>query len=116
MRVLISHAVEDEPAAAALKELIRRCSLQKVDVWFSSDNSALGGMPIGGPWFSELYNKLKTADWIVALVTAQSISSPWLHFEVVFVRAAVQIMLFQLRLDYRHPAYRCRLRLIKFTI
>jgi hypothetical protein len=84
MRVLISHAVEDEPAATALKELIRRCSLNKVDVWFSSDRAALGGMPIGGPWFSELNEKLKQTDWIVAVVTPQSISSPWLYFECGF--------------------------------
>jgi len=84
MQVLISHAVEDEPAATALKEMIRRCSLNKVDVWFSSDRSALGGMPIGGPWFSELHGKLKATDWIIALLTPQSISSPWLYFECGF--------------------------------
>jgi hypothetical protein len=59
MLVLISHAVEDEPAAAALKEMIRRCSLNKIEVWFSSDRTAVGGMPMGGPWFNELSNKLK---------------------------------------------------------
>jgi len=84
MLVLISHAVEDEPAAAALKEMIRRCSLNKIEVWFSSDRTAVGGMPMGGPWFNELSNKLKGTDWIVALVTPQSIVSPWLYFECGF--------------------------------
>ena len=67
MQVLISHAVEDEPAATALQEMIQRCSLNNIDVWFSSDQSTLGGMPIGGPWFSELHNRLTATDWIVAL-------------------------------------------------
>jgi TIR domain len=84
MLVLISHAVEDEPAAAALKEMIRRCSLNKIEVWFSSDRTAIGGMPMGGPWFNELSNKLKETDWIVAVVTPQSIVSPWLYFECGF--------------------------------
>jgi hypothetical protein len=84
MLVMISHAVEDEPAATALKEMIRRCSLNRIDVWFSSDRSALGGMPIGGPWFSELNQRLKSTDWIVALVTPQSLASPWLYFECGF--------------------------------
>jgi TIR domain len=84
MLILISHAVEDEPAAAALKEMIRRCSLNHIDVWFSSDRSAIGGMPMGGPWFNELSNRLKTTDWVVALVTPQSLMSPWLYFECGF--------------------------------
>ncbi len=84
MLVLISHAVEDEPAATALKELIRRCSLNRIEVWFSSDRSALGGMPIGAPWFDALSQKLKATDWIVALVTPQSITSAWLYFECGF--------------------------------
>jgi TIR domain len=81
MKVLISHAVEDLEAASAVKELIRRVSLNRIEVWFSSDTSARGGMPIGVQWFSELHTTLKDTDWIVALVTPQSISSPWLYYE-----------------------------------
>src|ERR1700681_4203832 len=84
MQVLISHAVEDEPAATALKDMLRRCSLNRIDVWFSSDRSALGGMPIGGPWFNELQSKLRSTDWIIAVVTPHSISNPWLYFECGF--------------------------------
>jgi hypothetical protein len=85
MQVLISHATEDEPAAAALKDMIVRCSLNRIKVWFSSDRAARGGMPIGGPWFSELNTKLKETEWVVATVTPQSVSSPWLYFECGFV-------------------------------
>jgi hypothetical protein len=85
MQVFISHALEDEAAAAALKEMIQRCSLNKIDVWFSSDRSALGGISMGGSWFSELNDKLKGTTWIVALVTPQSVLSPWLFFECGFV-------------------------------
>src|SRR5262245_32365566 len=41
--------------------------------------------PIGGPWFSELNDRLKATDWIVAMVTPQSIASPWLYFECGYV-------------------------------
>jgi hypothetical protein len=85
MRIFISHAVEDEAVASALRDMIRRCSLNKIEVWFSTDRTSSGGMPIGGPWFSELHNKLKAADWIVAIVTPESISSPWIYFECGFV-------------------------------
>src|SRR5262245_32592307 len=88
MKILISHAVEDEPAASALKEMIRRCSLNKIEVWFSSDSSSYGGMPIGGAWFNELFLKLKGTDWIVALATPGSLSSPWLYFECGFLAAS----------------------------
>ena len=87
MQILISHAVEDEPAASAIKELIRRCSLNRIDVWFSSDNSSQGGMPIGGPWFGELQTKLKSTHWVVALATRSSLESPWLYFECGFAAA-----------------------------
>lgn len=84
MLVLISHAVEDEPVAAALKDMIRRCSLNKIEVWFSSDRASLGGMPIGGTWFSELHSRLKSTDWVVAVVTPESVSNPWIYFECGF--------------------------------
>ena len=81
MKVLISHDVDDREAATAVKELIQRSSLNRIDVWFSSDTSSRGGMPLGGRWFSELHDTLQKTDWIVALVTPRSSSSPWLYYE-----------------------------------
>src|SRR5262249_29349294 len=76
-----SHAVEDLEAASAVKELVRRTSLNRIEVWFSSDTTAQGGMPAGGPWFGQLHAILKNTDWVVALVTPRSMSSPWLYYE-----------------------------------
>jgi TIR domain len=81
VKILISHATEDEPVAALLKELIERCSLKQIEVWFSSDQSAAGGIPLGASWFSDLLLKLSATDLIVALITPKSASSPWLYFE-----------------------------------
>lgn len=80
-RVLISHAVEDEPVASLLKSLIERCSLRRFEVWFSSDRSAIGGVPIGTSWLLDLLKRLNDTDVVVALVTPLSVSSPWLYFE-----------------------------------
>ena len=85
MRVLISHAAEDERAASLLKELIQRCSLRRIDVWFSSDQSASGGISLGASWFPNLCNRLTETDLIVALVTPNSVASPWLYFECGFL-------------------------------
>ena len=85
MKILISHASEDEPAATLLKELIERCSLRRIEVWFSSDQSPSGGIALGASWFSNLLLRLAETDMIVALVTPNSIASPWLYFECGFV-------------------------------
>jgi hypothetical protein len=81
MRLLISHAVEDEQAASLLRELIERCSLKHIKIWFSSDQSATGGMELGVSWFPSLMKRLSETDAIIALVTPNSVASPWLYFE-----------------------------------
>jgi hypothetical protein len=85
MRILISHATEDEHAASLLKQLIQRCSLRQIDVWFSSDQSPQGGIALGASWFLDLCARLIETDIIVALVTPNSTSSPWIYFECGFV-------------------------------
>lgn len=85
MKILISHASEDEKAASLLKELIERCSLRRIEVWFSSDQSGAGGISLGASWFTNLLTRLSETDMLVALVTPNSISSPWLFFECGFV-------------------------------
>jgi hypothetical protein len=81
MKILISHAIEDERPASLLKDLIERCSLKRIEVWFSSDQSASGGIALGVSWFSNLLQRLSETDMIVALITPRSIASPWLYFE-----------------------------------
>jgi len=85
MRILISHATEDLRAATVLKELIQRCSLRRIEVWFSSDQSAHGGITPGVAWFSDLLIRLGETDMIVGLVTPNSLSNPWLYFECGFI-------------------------------
>jgi len=85
MKILISHASEDLRPAAILRETIERCSLRRIDVWFSSDQSASGGITLGASWFSNLMTRLSETDMIVALLTPNSVSNPWLYFECGFL-------------------------------
>jgi hypothetical protein len=81
MKLLISHATEDQQAASLLRELIERCSLKRIEIWFSSDQSGAGGMEIGVSWFPSLMKRFSDTDAIIALVTPNSVRSPWLYFE-----------------------------------
>jgi TIR domain len=81
MKILISHAIEDEGPASLLKNLIERCSLKRIEVWFSSDQSPSGGVALGASWFLNLLQRLAETDMIVALITPRSVASPWLYFE-----------------------------------
>lgn len=81
MRILISHASKDEQAASLLRELIERCSLRQIEVWFSSDQSPDGGIKLGDSWFINLLHQLSSTDMIVALITPNSIANPWLYYE-----------------------------------
>lgn len=81
MRIMISHAVEDAAIAAVLRELLERCSLGRVEVWFSSDRTEGGGMTVGSTWFSDLHTRLKSSQAVLCLVTPNSLRSPWMYYE-----------------------------------
>lgn len=81
MELLISHASEDERSAHLLQQLIERCSLKQIRVWYSTDRAGEGGVRLGSSWFPHLMQRLSETDMIIALLTPRSINDPWLYFE-----------------------------------
>ncbi len=81
LRVLISHATEEKALAEAWRNLINATSSGAVDVWFSSDVSPEGGMPIGKEWREHLYGRLAESDFVIALQTPATIGRPWILWE-----------------------------------
>jgi hypothetical protein len=80
-KVLISHSAADQMAAELLKTCLVNLSHGAISVWYSSDRSAAGGMAVGTQWFQQLQDVLRESEVIVALVTPNSVASPWIYFE-----------------------------------
>jgi hypothetical protein len=81
IKVLISHSHDEKPLAGAWKELLENVSLSGIQVWFSSDSSHVGGMPIGREWRDQLYDRLADSEFILAIQTPSSIARPWIMWE-----------------------------------
>jgi len=79
-RLFISHDHYDKKIAKILSTTITRITLGQIDVWFSSDNIANGGMQ-PGIWLDQVRSKLAESKAIIPLLTKRSIVRPWLLFE-----------------------------------
>ena len=80
-RILISHAHDEKGLASAWKELIETISSGALEVWFSSDTHAAGGMMVGKEWREDLYQKLAGSNFILAIQTPFSFTRPWIMWE-----------------------------------
>lgn len=82
--MLISHSSKDAALAKDLHDLIERASLKQIQPWFSSDKSAFGGIGAGDRWFDRIRKELHESSAVIVLVTPNSTSSAWVHFEAGF--------------------------------
>jgi tetratricopeptide (TPR) repeat protein len=80
VKVFVSHAHTDTALAAALKTLVTTV-FDDVDVDYSSDGSAGGGIGIGANWLGWITEKVSTCDLAVVVVTPESLARPWLMWE-----------------------------------
>jgi hypothetical protein len=80
-KVFISHSHEEKELALAWKELFDNVGNGAVEVWLSSDSSASGGMALGEEWRNTIYEKLAGATHMLAIVTPQSATRPWILWE-----------------------------------
>jgi len=86
-QILLSHCHRDKGAANSLATLIRRTTLNQIDVWLSSDSRPEGGVSPGERWFDSIRKNLETSRCILALITPNSLRLPWLYFEVGYAAA-----------------------------
>ena len=72
--VFLSHSSKD---AAALKKLVKVLRGHEIKVWYSEKH-------IRGAtqWHDEIGNALKKCDWLVVLLTPDSVKSKWVRREV----------------------------------
>jgi tetratricopeptide (TPR) repeat protein len=80
MRIFVSHAHTDAPLARALDALITTV-FDEVEVDYSSDVSAGGGIEAGTDWQRWILDKLRSCDLAVVVLTPESLSRPWLMWE-----------------------------------
>lgn len=87
MRVLISHSSRDSVLINVIQEILEKSSLNKLEVWHTSDRSDHGGYSVGDGWFERILEKLNEADIVISVITPNSINSPWLYYESGFGEA-----------------------------
>lgn len=80
-RFFISHYSGDKKIAEIITNTLKRISLNQIEPWFSSDESGTGGLKPGNLWFNEIIDKIEKSKSVVAILTPNSISRPWIYFE-----------------------------------
>lgn len=88
--IFLSHDHRDRQIAHALAATISRVTLKQLNVWFSSDTSAAGGMRPGAIVIDEVRQQLKNCKSIIPLLTRHSVFRPWILFEVGFAAGQEQ--------------------------
>jgi|HubBroStandDraft_4_1064222.scaffolds.fasta_scaffold238243_1 hypothetical protein len=77
--VFLSHITEDKALAGYLQARIRRDFLKAIDVFVSSDGVSIEA---GSDWLQSLRPALDRAKCVVVLCSPQSVTRPWVNFEV----------------------------------
>jgi len=81
LKILISHAYDEKELAKAWKMLLDAISGQKIEVWFSSDLHAEGGVLPGVDWHNDLEQRLLESDFVLAIQTPSSVARIWIMWE-----------------------------------
>jgi len=80
-KFFISHFSGDKHIAELFANALRRITLEQIDPWFSSDSTGESGLKPGDIWFNQILAKITKSRAVVALLTPNSISRPWVYFE-----------------------------------
>lgn len=80
VKVFVSHAHVDTAIAEALKTLLAKI-FDDVEVDYSSDRSAGGGVEAGANWLQWILDKVRSCNVAVVVLTPESLSRPWLMWE-----------------------------------
>lgn len=80
-KFFLSHFNEDRLIAEIVANILRRVTLNQIQPWFSSDESDAGGLRPGMIWFNAILEKIEKSKAVIAILTPNSISRPWIYFE-----------------------------------
>jgi hypothetical protein len=82
MQLFLSHSTRDRAIAEALKDLLEDVfGEDRVQVEFSSDQEAGGGIPPGAQWLPWITERITKADKTYVLLTPNSMTRPWVLWE-----------------------------------
>jgi hypothetical protein len=95
-KVFLSHAHDDKRLAEIISSMIRRVTLNQLDVWFSSDEQSTGGLAAGSQWRNYLQKELRGCIAVIALITPASMNRPWVYFECGFGAAHAKLQVIPL--------------------
>lgn len=79
-KLFISHSTKDRLLAEAITELLSKITLKLLDPWFSSDTRSNKGLN-PGLWFNQIVNQISGSKALIAIMTPNSINSPWIYYE-----------------------------------
>ena len=80
-RFFLSHYSSDKNIVDIVSKTLKRITLNQIVPWFSSNESGTGGLKPGNLWFNEILDKIQKSKAVVAILTPNSISRPWIYFE-----------------------------------
>ena len=78
-KVFVSHITEEAELASRIKTALELDFLKMVEVFASS---SLDSIHAGDPWLTAIQNALQEADILMVLCSRQSVTRPWINFEV----------------------------------
>ncbi len=82
MQLFLSHSTRDRTIAEAVKVLVEDLfGTDRVQVEFSSDQQAGGGIPPGAQWLPWITERITRADKTYVLITPNSTKKPWVLWE-----------------------------------
>lgn len=81
MKVFLSHSHSDRILADGMRDLLANVFGDKIDVEYSSDRSAGGGIAPGEDWLPWIVQQVKESAWTLVLLTPDSLNKPWLLWE-----------------------------------
>jgi len=77
--VFIGHAASDALLARRLKEAIASSADGRIEVFVSSD---LDSIKAGEDWLARIIDRLRGCRVVIAIITPNTTTSPWVHYEV----------------------------------
>ena len=95
--LFISNSSYDIEIVKILAEIIKKVSLNQINIWFSNDQEAKGGVTVGENWFQTIVNNLRKSQAIVSLITPNSKNNPWVLYESGFAEALERIKIIPLK-------------------
>jgi TIR domain len=80
----VSHSSLDKDLVSQFGLLLRKITLNQIQPWFSSDAEHAGGLQPGELWFDRIKERMAASSSVIAVVTRNSVISPWVFFESGF--------------------------------